>query len=396
MDQHNVIASDGVMESVKRPFEPSVREVVLWCEQVSVHYASWLRALAEMNVCSVTVIASTPITPERERLGWTSPRISPAKIVIANSLKRLYDALAACDANAVHVVEGIRGTWIARESLRLLVASGRRIGIMSEACDGRGMLGVARRALYGVHLWRFREKIDFVIAMGEVGVRWYASCGFPRRRLFPFMYTAESPIPSVRPTRTGTCDRSVRVVYVGRCVYGKGVHDLVEALSQLHDDSVSLTVIGDGEQRTALEATVSRSRALRGRVSFTGVLPYHEAVASISGFDLLVLPSHCDGWGVVVNEALMQGVPVVCSDMCGSKDLLSEPWRGGVFRSGCTRSLAAELSARVHAGPIPDKQRERLRTWSRRLHGDRMAEYFVSILAHVYSGGSRPEPPWST
>ena len=383
-------------KTIRQPIGGAVSQVVLWCEQVNLHYAAWLRALADMNVCSVKVIAFTPITPDRKKLGWTTPHITPAQVVIANNPKGLDDALAACDAKAVHIVEGIRGGWIARKALRRLAASGCRIGIISESCDDRGIRGGARRWLYKVHIWRLREKIDFVLAMGDVGVKWYLSCGVPPNRVFPFMYTAETPVASVPSKRTGTRDSIVRIVYLGRCVKGKGVQDLLGALTELGNAKVSLTVIGDGDLRAALEAAVSRSPILRARVTFTGTVPYLEAVASLSDFDLLVLPSHCDGWGVVVNEALMQGVPVVCSDMCGSKDLLAESWRGGVFRSGSTQSLAKELSLRVGAGQLPDEQRERLRTWSRRLYGGRIAEYFVSILDHLYSHGNRPEPPWKS
>lgn len=394
MDAFN--AAGNSLESPRRPVAGAVPQVVLWCEQVNLHYAAWLRAFAEMNMCSVKVIASTPITRERELLGWTAPRITPAQVVIANSPTCVDDALADCDANAVHIVEGIRGSWIARQALKRLVASANRIGVISEGCDSRGIRGAARRALYKIHIWRLREKIDFVLAMGEAGVKWYSSCGVPPNRVFPFIYTAETPVASVPSKRTGATNGVVRIVYLGRCVEGKGIQDLLDALNDLGSDKVSLTVIGDGDLRSSLEATVSRSPILRGRVEFKGVLQYQEAVAAISDFDILVLPSHRDGWGVVVNEALMQGVPVICSDMCGSKDLLAESWRGGVFRSGCTQSLSKELRSRVQAGPLLDEQRDQLRMWSRRLCGDSMAKYFVLILAHVYSHGNRPQPAWKS
>lgn len=393
------VSCEGVnhsLTSVNKPMCDTVPQLVLWCEQVNLHYAAWLRALARLNMFSVRVIAGTLITPERKQLGWQTSQVAPAEVVIARTVGCIDDALSACDANAVHIVEGIRGSSIARNVLKRLIASKGRIGVISEGCDTRGLLGIVRRCLYKGHIWRMRERIDFVLGMGECGVKWYSSCGVPLNRVFPFMYTAETPSESTRANVTHARSDMVRVVYLGQCIKRKGIRDLLDAVAELGNEKVSLSVIGDGDLRASLEEHVSRRPILRGRVSFTGVLPYHEAVESISDFDLLVLPSHFDGWGVVVNEALMQGVPVVCSDMCGSKDLLAEAWRGGVFRSGCARSLTRELNLRVQSGPIPDQQREKLRTWSRRLYGERIAEYFVSILAHLYSDGTRPEPPWTS
>jgi glycosyltransferase involved in cell wall biosynthesis len=348
-----------------------------------------------MSGLSVKVIASALVTPDRQRLGWSPAAIAPARAVIANSPTTFDDALATCDANAVHIVEGIRGTRIARHALRRLVAARCRFGIISEGGDYRGIRGVARLCLYRALLWRLRGKIDFVLAMGELGVTSYLSCGVPSHRVFPFAYSAETPAAPVRSQRAGTSDAVFRIVYIGQCIERKGIHDLLEALERLPVDKVSLSIVGDGYLRGNLEETVSRSSRLRGRVDFTGAMPYLEAVGAIPSFDLLVLPSHFDGWGVVVNEALMRGVPVICSDMCGAKDLLAESWRGGVFRSGCTLALARELRSRVQAGPPSNEQRDRLKEWGRRLSGDTNARYFASILAHVYSHGDRPEAPWT-
>ena len=46
--------------------------------------------------------------------------------------------------------------------------------------------------------------------------------------------------------------------------------------------------------------------------------------------DVLVLPSRFDGWGAVVNEALMVGTPVICSDRCGASDVIENGRNGYV------------------------------------------------------------------
>lgn len=63
----------------------------------------------------------------------------------------------------------------------------------------------------------------------------------------------------------------------------------------------------------------------------------------MSEYDVLVLPSRYDGWGVVVNEALMAGVPVICSDQVGASAVV-EKWQcGSIFASEDLPDLVSKL-----------------------------------------------------
>jgi glycosyltransferase involved in cell wall biosynthesis len=113
-----------------------------------------------------------------------------------------------------------------------------------------------------------------------------------------------------------------------------------------------------------------------------------------ASFDLLILPSQFDGWGAVVNEALMCGVPVICSDQCGAADLLAESWRGSIFRNASVGSLTQELRAWIKHGPISASERQRIQQWSHCIEGESVAHYLIDILRHVYEGSARPTAPW--
>jgi glycosyltransferase involved in cell wall biosynthesis len=151
--------------------------------------------------------------------------------------------------------------------------------------------------------------------------------------------------------------------------------------------------VGDGESRSIWER-LAVDWQISDRVTFTGVLPNTEAKAVLGSLDLFVLPSRFDGWGVVVNEALMQGVPVLCSDRCGARDLLAESWRGGVFRAGSAASLAEVLATWIARGKRTTELTERIKTWSHCIDGESVAEYFAAVLRHVYNGAARPIAPW--
>ena len=81
----------------------------------------------------------------------------------------------------------------------------------------------------------------------------------------------------------------------------------------------------------------------------------------------LILPSLYDGWGAVVNEALMEGTMVYCSDKCGASVLIDDPSRGRLFDPRDFKTLAKFLwndyGFFLDSGSTQHR-REALRRWS--------------------------------
>jgi len=227
--------------------------------------------------------------------------------------------------------------------------------------------------------------------MGELGVRWYAGAGFPRALLFPFAYVTEAEARVVaRPARD---DQGFHLLCLASLIVRKAPDLLLQALARLPAQKWTLRFLGDGPIRAQLEAFVNRA-GWEDRVEFLGWLPHGAAMRVLAESDLLVLPSRFDGWGAVVNEALMRGVQVLCSDRCGAADLLGEAWRGDVYPWRDVAVLAQTLERRISAGPPDEAQRSRIRAWARCLEGPAVADYFLAVMDHVYRGGPRPIAPW--
>ncbi|HUM04671.1 MAG TPA: glycosyltransferase [Terriglobales bacterium] len=108
------------------------------------------------------------------------------------------------------------------------------------------------------------------------------------------------------------------VLYVGRFVRSKGVFDLLDAYATLPKETrqvASLVMVGDGPER---EELVRRSRAIDGgETVFPGFLQRDELPALYALADVLVLPTYSDTWGLVVNEAMACGLPVIVTRAAG-------------------------------------------------------------------------------
>jgi glycosyltransferase involved in cell wall biosynthesis len=332
------------------------------------------------------------MTPERVALGWSVPDFGLARITIASESSGGL-ALTQYRQDAIHVLEGIRGCSMVRNVLPLLWKRSARVGIISESADARGLKGGLRRIAYTWCGVRHAADIDFLLAMGSQGVGWYRKCRFPESRIYPFAYTTDSKGPCEVPLR-GNRDSSFALVFSGRCIGGKGVPILLRALSAIRANRWTLTVIGDGPALSDWQG-LADELGIANRCRWLGGLPNSAAIARLQHADILLLPSTGkEGWGAVVNEALMQGVPVLCSDRCGARDLLAATWRGEVFKAGSVESLRDVLARWISRGTRTPELTQRIRAWSRCIEGESVADYFAAVLRHVYNGAPRPIAPW--
>lgn len=138
-------------------------------------------------------------------------------------------------------------------------------------------------------------------------------------------------------------EQAVVFVYVGRLEPLKGVTDLLNAFGELREQQhdAALLIVGDGSLREKVEAAASSEPGIRvvGRLQGTKLLDAY-AVA-----DVFVLASHFEPWGLVVNEAMAAGLPVIVTDRVGSSDDLVMPGGNGlVVKAEDSMALSAAMA----------------------------------------------------
>ena len=109
---------------------------------------------------------------------------------------------------------------------------------------------------------------------------------------------------------------------VGRIHNKKGFDIMLPALAAAKSETPTrLVVVGpeEGEYLAEVEGLI-RELNLGDRVLFSGELHGQDLADAYAGFDLLMLPSYEENFGLVVAEAMMQGTPVAISEFVGSKD----------------------------------------------------------------------------
>lgn len=132
------------------------------------------------------------------------------------------------------------------------------------------------------------------------------------------------------------------ILFCGKFIYKKNPSDLLKAYEIMKAKDSAIVFIGDGKLRKDLEDYSKRSGI--EDAFFVGFKNQTELPRYYIAGDVLVLPSHSETWGLVVNEAMCFHLPVIVSDSVGcSADLVKDGENGFIFKTGRIDELAACL-----------------------------------------------------
>lgn len=132
------------------------------------------------------------------------------------------------------------------------------------------------------------------------------------------------------------------VLFCGKLINKKRPDLLLQSSVLLKSIPHAILFVGAGEMQSELESFAEKNKLL---VRFIGFKNQSELPSIYAGSDIFVLPSTIgETWGLVVNEAMASGLPVVVSDTTGcSPDLVSKGKNGFIFNDGDENSLAEAL-----------------------------------------------------
>jgi len=366
--------------------------ITFWQNMPSIHQSAQIRSLIDMGF-EVTVVVEGNIDSDRLALGWKSPDFGSAHLIICPSQGQISSIAFTRTTETIHLIGGLRGYSLAASAFAACKRAKARMGLLCEGGNPLGFGGVARRFLYIAQWIKYGGDIDFVLAMGQNGVSWYRQCGWPSNKVFPYAYITESFQIGGLDNQPDLEKNTFEILYVGQLIFRKGVDILLQALQHVSKENWRLSIAGTGPLQSEY-VRKCQEFGIDKHVEFLGVLPNDTVNVRIAHADLLVLPSRFDGWGAVVNEALMNGVPVICSDQCGAADLLREDWRGAVFPAESVQSLTELLKTKIGLCKNSPEMRNKIRTWSHCIEGEIAASYIRRVFAHVYRSEPRPNPPW--
>ena len=153
----------------------------------------------------------------------------------------------------------------------------------------------------------------------------------------------DQPVADRRRRRAALGLTGCAFLYVGRVWSGKGLDELFAAYRHVRATraDVSLLVVGDGVD---YERYAAQERATPG-VTFAGFVQPADLPEWYAACDVLVFPTHGDPNGLVVEEALAAGLPVIVSDAAGDIAARVPPTVGRIVPVGDPEALATAMAA---------------------------------------------------
>jgi glycosyltransferase involved in cell wall biosynthesis len=142
-----------------------------------------------------------------------------------------------------------------------------------------------------------------------------------------------------------------RLLFAGRLLYWKGAHIAIHALAQLlrRVPEARLTIVGKGPEGERLKA-LAAALNLGDRIEFIPWLLQKHLFALYADHHLLLFPSLHDSSGNVVLEALSLGLPVMCLDLGGPRDIVTP-------QSGIVVGTSGRDTPRVAAAMAEEMER---------------------------------------
>ncbi len=308
--------------------------------------------------------------------------VSPTSPVSRGIYKRLRNANGdpAFDALWIHGYASLN----ALQAIFAANALGIPVLLRAEswlADRSRSFLKLAIKSLFFNDL---REFITATLPIGSVNARYWRHYFGHEMPQFLMPYAVDNPFFARRAEEATASEDQLRselglepghpvILFASKLQRRKHCDHLIDAYSSLlRDDDSSgykpyLVIVGNGEERANLEA---RCHDLGlANVRFTGfqnqsALPRYFQLA-----DVFVLPSRHEPWGLIVNEAMAAGCPVIVSSDVGSgSDLVTDGVEGCIYPVGdiaaLTTALSRVLSSPETATTMGEAARRRIAGWS--------------------------------
>ncbi len=267
------------------------------------------------------------------------------------------DALLVLGWQTFAQVQMIRAAW--RAGIPVIVRGESTL----QRTPSHGVRGLARRALWipartRLYAAVFR-RVDAFLTIGSRNRDYYRSFGVPDDRMYWAPYGVDNdwfhmrePARSLARARVreqiGVGDKTIVIASAAKLIERKRPFDLVDAVANLRRKGVEAHAlfIGDGELRDDIERRATRA-GIDDAVSISGFVNQSDLPAWYAASDTLVLPSDSrETWGLVVNEAMAAGLPVVVSDAAGcSVDLVRDGENGFAYPCADVDALTTRLAA---------------------------------------------------
>lgn len=283
--------------------------------------------------------------------------------------------------------------WIALIAAKI---SGIPLLYGTDATTLRPLDGRSWKARVKKHLWPWLfQMADVVIAPSSGTVALMRSLNIPEERIQLAPYVVDNAWWKQKATLVdraavrqswGIPEDANVILFCAKLQPWKRPQDLLRAFARADIPDSYLIYAGDGALRGQLESEATELH-VQDRVRFLGFVNQSALPQVYCSSDLMVLPSEYEPFGVVVNEAMLCGCPVIVSDQVGARfDLVKENETGFVYPAGDVEvlrsALRRALECRERLRRMSEAARQKMSRWSPEMNTEATVEAIEKAIQY--------------
>lgn len=203
---------------------------------------------------------------------------------------------------------------------------------------------------------------SYWIGTGKMAREYLCYYGAKNDRIFDYPFTSVDQEDIISEIPTAQSKRCLRkklgieadkvVVSVGQFIFRKGFDVLLDASKSVQCQGIEYVIIG-GDRETFVKNV---SPDIPSNVKILPFMSKQELFQYYLASDIFVLPTREDVWGLVVNEAMACGLPVITTNKCGAGiELIENGVNGMIVKAGDSDSLAKGIETLLNS-PNPNEQ----------------------------------------
>ncbi len=371
--------------------------VIFWFDHPPKVEVGAFNAFRKLWEGDVYYVISNPHRSERVLANWGDEYASVEVVKLYEKIDRALaiETLIQEHPDAIHILNGF-DTKICKEIKPFLFNDLLKALLFTERPAiyggwGEALLRKVYTTLKYSRLCReYAKHVRAILPLGKQGVRVFQKLGFPKDRIYGFMYCPS--ITDISHEKDVQVHSPIRFVYVGRFFYKtKGTDVLLDALPLLRGEWRLDMIGGYGADRDEVLARIS----IYDNVRFIGTWDSKAVVKNLQNYDVVVIPSKADGWNLLVNEAFHAGVGVIVSDQAVSHEVVLSHGGGAVFKSVSPKQLAAAMQQVIDS---PETALEWMRAAQENvsfISMETVGRYFYDIVRYeFFQIGNKPKCPW--
>lgn len=248
--------------------------------------------------------------------------------------------------------------------------------IWSEAIDTQYASGNIVSNQYRKCLYR---KADYFLAYSEMASTFLKHRKVPMHKIkrgYQIVPDEQLRPPTKNKKQLGFADKIV-LLYLGYFEPRKGLDLLITTFKGIPCENCCLVLVGDGPQKQDLQSLASED----SRIHF---MPYSEGVEKsnwLHAADLFVLPTQHDPWGLVVNEAMMAGLPIITTQAAAVSEIIDE--NGFIIPPNDPSALRQALETLIHQSDLRLKFGERSQKIIKKYDVALATSAFLDVINHT-------------